>query len=127
MNNDFEIYPGKTLSDVTREVYHRSEAKKLQLDSLIIDMRGHVKDKNDALNFLPRLKELLEVGIKNDEQLIKLMAVHQKIKTAEIETEGGAGGAFILTEEEKEQLLKNTKIEMDSIVKEVSENPTLKK
>lgn len=102
---DFEIYGGKTFKDLCREVVERSQSKKDQLDTLIGDLRTLIKGPNDVGQFMPRIKELLEVGVKNDEQLIKLCAVVQRIQTAQIEATGGEGSG--LTEEEKERLLKN--------------------
>ena len=104
-NLDFEIFSGKTFKDLCREVVHRSENKKDQLDTLIGDLRTLIKGPNDVGQFMPRIKELLEVGVKNDEQLIKLAAVVQRIASAQIEATGGEGAG--LTEEDKDKLLKN--------------------
>lgn len=105
-NLDFEVCDGKTFRDLCAEVINRSTSKKDQLDTLFSDIRGHIKSPNDAQAFFPRLKELLEVGIKNDEQIIKLTAILQKLQSTQIETSGGETG--ILTAEEKEQLLQNS-------------------
>ena len=104
-NLDFEIFDGKTFKDLCRDVVARSMSKKDQLDTLIGDLRTLIKGPNDVGQFMPRIKELLEVGVKNDEQLIKLAAVVQRIASAQIEATGGEGAG--LTEEEKEKLLKN--------------------
>ena len=104
-NLDFEVYSGKTFKDLCREVVDRSQSKKDQLDTLIGDMRTLIKGPNDVGMFMPRIKELLEVGVKNDEQLIKLAAVVQRIASTQIEVSGGEGAG--LTEEEKDKLLKN--------------------
>ena len=77
--------------------------KKDQIDTIIGDLRTLIKGPNDVTMFIPRIKELLEVGVKNDEQLIKLAAVVQRIQSAQIEATGGEGAG--LTEEEKNKLL----------------------
>jgi hypothetical protein len=102
---DFEVYGGKTFKDLCREVVERSQSKKDQLDTLIGDLRTLIKGPNDIGQFMPRIKELLEVGVKNDEQLIKLAAVVQRIASAQIEATGGEGAG--LTEAEKEKLMQN--------------------
>ena len=104
-NLDFEVYSGKTFKDLCREVVDRSQSKKDQLDTLIGDMRTLIKGPNDVGQYMPRIKELLEVGVKNDEQLIKLAAVVQRIASSQIEATGGEGAG--LTESEKEKLLQN--------------------
>lgn len=102
---DFEVYGGKTFKDLCKDVVERSMNKKDQIDIMISDLRSLIKQPNDVQVFIPRIKELLEVGVKNDEQLIKLAAVVQRIASTQIEVSGGEGAG--LTEEEKAQLLKN--------------------
>ena len=104
-NMDFEIFDGTTFRDLCKEVVTRSESKKNQLDVLISDVRTLIKNGNDALVFLPRIKEFLDVGVKNDEQIIKLVAVVQRLQSTQLEVTGGENGG--LSEEEKEQLLIN--------------------
>src|ERR1035437_7702717 len=102
---DFEIFSGKTFKELCRDVVSRSESKKDQLDTLIGDLRTLIKGPNDVGQLMPRIKELLEVGVKNDEQLIKLAAVVQRIQSTQIEASGGEGAG--LTESEKDKLLQN--------------------
>lgn len=100
---DFEVCDGKTFRDLCKDVIDRSQSKKDQLDTLFSDIRTHIKNINDAQIFLPRIKELMDVGVKNDEQLIKLASVVQRLQSTQLEATGGESGT--LTEEEKEQLI----------------------
>lgn len=101
---DFEVYEGKTFKELCKEIVERSVSKKDQLDTLIGDLRTLIKGPNDVGQFMPRIKELLEVGVKNDEQLIKLAAVVQRISSAQIIATGG--DEIGLSEKEKENLMK---------------------
>ncbi len=112
-NLDFEICDGTTFKDLCKEVIQRVTSKKDQIDILIGDLRSLIKQPNDVQVFIPRIKELLEVGVKNDEQLIKLAAVVQRIASSQIEVSGGEGAG--LTEAEKEQLRKNQMAVIDSL------------
>jgi hypothetical protein len=122
MNLDFEVCDGHTFRDLCKEVINRSTSKKDQLDTLISDVRTLIKNANDAQVFLPRIKEFLDVGIKNDEQIVKLAAVVQRLQSTQIEAIGGDSTG--LSEEEKEELIKNSakdkiteiKREIDSVV-----------
>lgn len=105
MNNDFEVCDGKTFRGLCHDIIMRSEIKDNQLDTLFSDVRGHIKNINDAQIFLPRIKELFDVGIKNDEQLVKLASVVQRLQSSQVESSGGDMG--VITDEEKEQLLQN--------------------
>lgn len=104
MNLDFEVANGKSFRDLCGDIIERSQSKKDQLDTLLSEVRGHIKTANDVAVFLPRVKELLEVGIKNDDQVVKLVSILQKLQSTQLETSGGEDG--MLSEEEKEQLLK---------------------
>jgi len=102
-NLDFELFDGKTFKDICKDIVSRSDAKKDQIDTIIGDLRTLIKGPNDVSMFIPRIKELLEVGVKNDEQLIKLAAVIQRIQSSQIEATGG--DSIGLSEEEKAKLL----------------------
>lgn len=110
---DFEICDGKTFRDLCRDILTRSDAKKTQVDILYSDMRNHIKDAASALNFVPQLKALIETGIKNDEQLVKLAAILQRLQSTQLEVTGGEGSG--LSEADKAQLMR----EVDEVKKEV--------
>ena len=112
-NLDFEVFSGKTFKDLCKDIVERSVQKKDQLDILISDLRSLIKTGNDVQSFMPRIKELLEVGVKNDEQLVKLAAVVQRIASTQIEVSGGEGAG--LTETEKEELLKNRMADVEKL------------
>jgi len=121
-NFDFEIYEGKSFKDLCKDVVDRSLSKKDQIDTIISDIRSKIKEKNDFLSFVPSIKELLEVGVKNDEQIIKLAAVVQRLQSTQLEASGGEMGG--LSEEDKKQLMdaRMREIEkLEGIVEEVKE------
>lgn len=83
------------------------------MDILVTDLRAMIKNLSEAVTIVPLLKDYLDAGIRNDEQLIKLASVIQKLMTNKVvDSEGG----FTLTEEEKKQLMAN----VESVVKETS-------
>jgi hypothetical protein len=114
---NFEIFDGKSFKDLCKDIVTRSENKKDQLDTLISDIRTQIADKNDVQMFMPRIKELLEVGVKNDEQIVKLIAVVQRLQSTQLEASGGDAGG--LSEEDKEQLMRAKVEELKGIEKEV--------
>ena len=103
MNNDFEIFEGMTFQDLCKNICDRSTSKKDQLDTLLTETRKFITDANSAIVFIPKLKELIEVGIKNDEQLVKLSAVVQRLQSTQLDVSGGDTAG--IPEEEKEALL----------------------
>ena len=100
---DFEVFEGKSLSDVFKDIYDNSKRNKEQLEVLMKEVVGFIKDGDTAVQIIPMLKEYLEINVKNDDQLVKMAAVVQRIISAE--QRGGAGEEFGLTDKEKEQLM----------------------
>lgn len=103
MDADFEIYPGKKLSGLFKDIVTNSNDKRNQLDVLVSDMRSMVKSPADIVTIIPMLKDYIDAGIKNDELLVKLAAVVQRMAVGAADGEGGNGS--ILTDEERKQLM----------------------
>ena len=104
MSNDYEIFKGKTLSDVFNDIYDNSHTNKKQLEVLMKEVVGFIKDGDTAVQIIPMLKEYLEINVKNDEQLVKLATIVQRITAAEKRISADEG-EFGLSEAEKEQLM----------------------
>ena len=83
MSNDYEIFEGKTLSDVFKDIYDNSKTNKQQLEVLMKEVVGFIKDGDTAVQIIPMLKEYLEINVKNDEQLVKLATIVQRITAAD--------------------------------------------
>ena len=104
MANDYEIFEGKTLSDVFKDIYDNSKTNKQQLEVLMKEVVGFIKDGDTAVQIIPMLKEYLEINVKNDEQLVKLATIVQRITAAEKRV-SDSGDEFGLSEAEKVQLM----------------------
>ena len=102
MSDSFEVFEGKTLSDVFKDIYKNSENNKKQIEVLMKDLLKFVTDTASAVALVPILKDYLDVAVKNDEQLIKVAAIVQKLASAEAK---GSDNEFGLSELEKEQLM----------------------
>lgn len=114
MDTDFEIFKGKSFSDLCKDIVTNSEEKKTALDILITDLREMINTPEKAVMLIPLLKEYFDIGVRNDEQLIKLAAIVQRILAGQTNSESGAA---ILTDEEKKQLMET----IDSVGKVVKE------
>ena len=104
MAKDYEIFKGKTLSDVFKDIYDNSKTNKQQLEVLMKEVVGFIKDGDTAVQIVPMLKEYLEINVKNDEQLVKLATIVQRITAAEKRMTSD-DSEFGLSEAEKEQLM----------------------
>lgn len=103
MDLNFEIYKGKNFSGLCKDIVKNSENKKDQIDLLISELRSLIKTVNDAVVVVPLIKDYYDVGVKNDEQLVKLAAVIQRL-VAKGES-SGEGNNMILSDEDRKQLM----------------------
>lgn len=104
-NLETNIFKNKKFSDILNEIYENQKRKEEQISALINELKPLINDIGDATLIVPLIKEYMELGIKNDEQLIKMSNIIQRaISTNKSEEEG-----FGMTEEEKKQLLQEVK------------------
>ena len=103
MASDYEIFEGKSLSGLFKDIYENTKTNKTQLEVLMKEVVGFIKDGDTAVQIIPMLKEYLEINVKNDAQLVKVAAIVQRIIAAE--SKGGSEDEFGLSEKEKEQLM----------------------
>ena len=103
MANDYEIFKGKSLSDLFEDIYKNTERNKTQLEVLMKEVTSFIEDGDTAVQIIPMLKEYLEINVKNDDQLVKMAAIVQRIISTE--NKGSSEDEFGLSDAEKEQLL----------------------
>ena len=94
------IFDDKSFSDLLKEIHKNQSKKSKQLASLIAELRPLITNLGDATVVVPLIKEYMEISVKNDDQLIKMAAIVQRLSTGTANT--GDGGT--LTEAEMEQL-----------------------
>ncbi len=99
-NKDIEVFGGKSLSDLLKDIYDNSVEKKTQINKLTEELSKFVNRVTDVAVISPIIKEYLDVGVKNDEQLIKIAQVAAKLVGATTKE-----GDEILSEKEKQELL----------------------
>ena len=89
MDKDTELFKGKTFADIMSDVYHNSKKKDRQLKLLIAQLEPLVKNINDATIVVPLIKEYMEVSVRNDEQIVKLAAIVQRMMKDTNSEDGG--------------------------------------
>ena len=101
------LFDGKTYEDLIKEIYFNSVKKDLEITGLLTKLNSMIKDPNTAAVLLPMLAEYTDVGVKNNDQLVKLATLLQKffLKSQASETETGD----ILSDAERDELIKSLK------------------
>tara|TARA_R110002051_G_scaffold248060_1_gene307568 strand:- start:1129 stop:1524 length:396 start_codon:yes stop_codon:yes gene_type:complete len=118
MSKDFELFKGHTFSDLMKDIYHNSKKKERQINTLIQELQPMIRNIGDATIIVPLIKEYLDVAVKNDDALVKLAAVVQRLVSAETKAQYD-GGEFGLSDEERQQLLDSAEEHISEIHKQV--------
>jgi len=95
------IFDDKSFGDLLKEIHGNQKKKAKQLASLIAELRPLVQSLGDATVVVPLIKEYMEISVKNDDQLIKMAAIVQRLSVGA--NSNGDGG--LLTEDEMDQLM----------------------
>ena len=118
MSADYEIYKGTTLSDMFKKIDDNSKANKIRIETLVQELLVFIKDPNSAVQLFPMIQQFMEANIRNDELLVKLTAVVQRV----MQTEAKEGdGEFSLSDSEKEQILGKIHEASENIQKDIDD------
>ena len=79
--SDIELFKGKNLSDLFEEIYTNSKNKREQIKDLISSLSPLIEGIGDATLLVPLIKDYLDIGVKNDEQLVKLAQIVQRVSS----------------------------------------------
>lgn len=117
MDRNDEIFKGKSLNDIFKDIYNKSSEKDRQIKMLIGELRPLITNIGDATVIVPLIKEYMEVAIRNDDAIVKMAAIVQRLIGSTNRNAGTEGGS-LLSEEEKKQLLS----ELDEIEADVQDS-----
>ena len=113
---DYEIFDGKSLSSLFKDIYDNTKHNRKQLDVLTRELVQFIKDGDTAVQIVPMIKEYLEINVKNDDQLVKMAGIVQRLISAE--NKAGSEDEYGLSDEEKQQLLSGIEDTIKDIQKE---------
>jgi len=102
MSDNKEIFEGKTFQDLTKDIYENTTKRKVQIDLLISEIHGFITTIDDVVMVAPIIKEYMDTAVRNDEHLVKLAGVLQRIIS---KSQGDNDESMLLSDEEKEELM----------------------
>lgn len=103
-----EVFEGKNFQDIMREIHEHAANKREQIKMLMDTLSKMITSPHDAAVVAPLVREFMDVAVKNDEHLVKMATIIQRLMTAETHATGHALEE-LLTEEEKRTLLDEVK------------------
>ena len=102
MSDNNEIFEGKTFQDLTKDIYENTTKRKVQIDLLISEIHGFITTIDDVVMVAPIIKEYMDTAVRNDEHLVKLAGVLQRIIS---KSQGDSDESMLLSDAEKEELM----------------------
>ena len=95
------LFDDKSFGDLLKEIHGNQKKKATQIASMIAELRPLITSLGDATVVVPLIKEYMEISVKNDDHLIKMASIVQRLTT------GGAssGDSGLLSTEEMDQLM----------------------
>ena len=112
MASEFQLFDGKNLSSLFKDIYENQQTKKKNISDMIESLRKLIRNVGEATVLAPIIRDLIDSSIKNDDHLIKLATIAQRLSAAEAK---GIGEDGWLSEQEKAQLL----TELEDTVNEI--------
>jgi hypothetical protein len=124
MANDFsniEIFEGKTYDKLLKQIHDNSEEKSVQLKKIVQSITKILSESNagpsEAVLLMPLITECMDVSIRNDDMLIKLAGIIQRIIKANNSSESDSGGGGGLTAEERAEIIANARASAGKVIK----------
>ena len=115
MSDEKEIFEGKTFQDLTKDIYENTTKRKVQIDLLISEIHGFITTIDDVVMVAPIIKEYMDTAVKNDEHLVKLAGVLQRIISKSSCTDYES---MLLSDSEKDELMATLQDTVDDLQNE---------
>ena len=115
MADEKEIFEGKPFQDLTKDIYENTTKRKTQIDLLISEIHGFITTIDDVVLVAPIIKEYMDTAVRNDEHLVKLAGVLQRIIS---KSQGESDESMLLSDEEKAELMGTLQDTVDDLQKE---------
>lgn len=99
---DFQIFKGKSFSSLLQDIYDNQQGKKKNISGLIEELRKLIRNASDATQIAPIITQLISVSVSNDDHLVKMATIVQRLILAQGKSNGEDGW---MSDEERRQLL----------------------
>ena len=99
--DDMPVFGKKTAADLMKEVYDSTKKKEKIISSTIDEIKSYIKNLGDAVQLGPMLSQYMDVWVKSDEHMIKLVAIVTKASQ-----KGEDGTEVGISETDKAYLIK---------------------
>ena len=110
IDKDTVIFDNISFSDLAKDIYVTKKSKDEQINIILTNISNNINNAGDAAIIMQNLSAFLEASVKNDELIIKLLAIIQRIIVSDTKN---SDTDFKLSEKEIAEL-KNAIVEAKS-------------
>jgi hypothetical protein len=117
--DDVTVFDGMSLSDLFKKIHKNNKDIDKKIEDFIDTMKPMATaNVGNATNLMPVVKDLIDVNVKNNEQLVKMAAIAQRAATV-----NSNQGADLINMDEINALLEEQKQVEDSSKKLLEQAP----
>ena len=110
--NTITLFGKKTFADLLKEIHTNSSNKEKEIRNLIDNLKPFINSAGDAVIIVPLIKDYLDVSVKNDDLLIKMAGIVQRVMNS-----NQGSDELLLSDSDKEMLFQSMN-ELDAQLKE---------
>ena len=121
MNNfaDLKLFDNTSLSDIFQEIHTNNKKTDTQITELINSLKPMLNSAGEVVMLMPTIKDLIEVNVKNNDQLVKIAGIAQRNLSSSPSND-------IMLESEIEDLVKQHQLEAAKSTKLIEAGEQLK-
>jgi hypothetical protein len=117
--NDVTVFDGMSLSDLFKKIHKNNKDIDKQIGEFIETMKPMAtSNAGSAVMLMPTVKDLIDVNVKNNEQLIKMASIAQRAATV-----NASSGQDLIDMDEINALLEEQKLIQDEGNKLLTQAP----
>ena len=117
--NDVTVFDGMSLSDLFKKIHKNNKDIDRQIGEFIETMKPMAtSNAGSAVMLMPTVKDLIDVNVKNNEQLIKMASIAQRAATV-----NASAGQDLIDMDEINALLEEQKLIQDEGKKLLEQAP----
>ena len=117
--DDVTLFGSTSLSDIFKQIHRNNKDTDKQINELIDALKPLASSNaGSAVMLMPTVKDLIDVNVKNNEQLIKIAAIAQRAATVNANS-----GTELIDMSEIEALLKEQKLVQEQGQKLLEQTP----
>jgi hypothetical protein len=76
--DDINLFGDKSLSDLFKQIHKNNKDTDKQIADLIEALKPMINNPGSAVMLMPTVKDLIDVNVKNNDQLIKMAGIAQR-------------------------------------------------